>query len=201
MAKKRTVKNKPVSVSAKAALATKVRKPAAKAKLARRPSQHLKAGFRPPLNRAESPVPTPGRRIPSAAMGRPMSQRPGTGAYFRIRLEENQDGPDPGDLEHYRQLLFQKRAEILGDVASLQTDSRNNSGGNLSNMPLHMADVGSDNYEQEFTLGLVESDAFSCTRSRRPCCGSIAGFSECAWKWASRSASPASTPNPGPSIA
>lgn len=61
------------------------------------------------------------------------------------------------DIEHYRDLLMQKRAEILGDVASLETDARNN-GGNLSNMPLHMADIGSDNYEQEFTLGLVESE-------------------------------------------
>src|SRR5204862_3647369 len=28
-------------------------------------------------------------------------------------------------------------------------------GGALSNMPLHMADVGTDNYEQEFTLSLM----------------------------------------------
>ena len=27
--------------------------------------------------------------------------------------------------------------------------------GNLSSMPLHMADVGTDNYEQEFTLSLM----------------------------------------------
>ena len=25
-------------------------------------------------------------------------------------------------------------------------------------MPIHMADVGSDNFEQEFTLGLMEND-------------------------------------------
>ena len=25
-------------------------------------------------------------------------------------------------------------------------------------MPIHMADIGTDNYEQEFTLGLVESE-------------------------------------------
>jgi DnaK suppressor protein len=25
-------------------------------------------------------------------------------------------------------------------------------------MPIHMADVGSDNYEQEFTLGLMENE-------------------------------------------
>src|SRR5205809_4284663 len=35
---------------------------------------------------------------------------------------------------------------------------RSGSGSNLSNLPLHMADMGTDNYEQEFTLGLVEKD-------------------------------------------
>ena len=35
---------------------------------------------------------------------------------------------------------------------------RNSGGSNLSNLPLHMADMGTDNYEQEFTLGLVEKD-------------------------------------------
>ncbi|MCC7192584.1 MAG: TraR/DksA family transcriptional regulator [Phycisphaeraceae bacterium] len=72
-------------------------------------------------------------------------------------LRKVKTGLTKKDLEHYRELLMQKRAEILGDVASLETDARNN-GGNLSNMPLHMADIGSDNYEQEFTLGLVESE-------------------------------------------
>ena len=63
------------------------------------------------------------------------------------------------DLQQYRQLLLTKRREILGDVESMETDARTkNDGGNLSNMPVHMADVGSDHYEQEFTLGLVESE-------------------------------------------
>jgi RNA polymerase-binding protein DksA len=30
--------------------------------------------------------------------------------------------------------------------------------GNLSNLPLHMADVGTENYDQEFTLGLIENE-------------------------------------------
>ncbi len=29
---------------------------------------------------------------------------------------------------------------------------------NLSNMPLHMADVGTENYDQEFALGLIENE-------------------------------------------
>ena len=36
--------------------------------------------------------------------------------------------------------------------------NRQESSGDLSNMPIHMADIGTDNYEQEFTLGLIESD-------------------------------------------
>jgi DnaK suppressor protein len=73
-------------------------------------------------------------------------------------LRKVKTGLTKKDLDHYRELLLEKRKELLGDVASLETDARNNSGGNLSNMPLHMADIGTDNYDQEFTLGLVESE-------------------------------------------
>jgi DnaK suppressor protein len=73
-------------------------------------------------------------------------------------LRKVKTGLSKKDLEHFRELLLEKRKELLGDVASLETDARNNSGGNLSNMPLHMADIGTDNYDQEFTLGLVESE-------------------------------------------
>ena len=62
------------------------------------------------------------------------------------------------DLDMFRDLLMEKRAEILGDVAAMEEARNDNSGGNLSHMPLHMADIGSDNYEQEFTLGLMESE-------------------------------------------
>ena len=30
--------------------------------------------------------------------------------------------------------------------------------GDLSSMPIHMADLGTDNYEQEFALGLMDSE-------------------------------------------
>ena len=35
---------------------------------------------------------------------------------------------------------------------------RQDAAGDLSSMPIHMADIGTDNYEQEFTLGLIESE-------------------------------------------
>ena len=36
--------------------------------------------------------------------------------------------------------------------------SRSEANGDLSTMPIHMADMGSDNFEQEFTLSLMENE-------------------------------------------
>ena len=75
------------------------------------------------------------------------------------QLRKCKSGLSKKELEGYQEILLQKRAEILGDVDSIQADQKGKSeGGNLSNMPLHMADIGTDNYEQEFNLSLVESE-------------------------------------------
>ena len=72
---------------------------------------------------------------------------------------KNQAGLSPKELEHYRDLLLEKRRELVGDMYSMESEALRTSGGtNLSSLPLHMADMGTDNYEQEFTLGLVEKD-------------------------------------------
>src|SRR5256885_6327698 len=63
------------------------------------------------------------------------------------------------ELAHFRDLLLAKRRELVGDMSSMEREAlRSATGTNLSNLPLHMADQGTDNYEQEFTLGLVEKD-------------------------------------------
>ncbi len=61
------------------------------------------------------------------------------------------------DLRQFRQQLLERRAEIIGDVQGLEA-ARSGSAGDVSHMPLHMADVGSDSYEQEFMLGLMQSE-------------------------------------------
>ena len=59
-------------------------------------------------------------------------------------------------------MLLEKRAEIIGDVSSMENEalkkSRLDAAGDLSSMPIHMADIGTDNYEQEFALGLLDSE-------------------------------------------
>lgn len=66
------------------------------------------------------------------------------------------------ELKFYRNLLIEKLTELLGDVKQFELESlkksRLDASGDLSSMPIHMADIGSDNYEQEFVLGLMDSE-------------------------------------------
>lgn len=79
-----------------------------------------------------------------------------------VPIGEIPSGLSKRDIGELRDALIRKRHEILGDVATMRDEAlsrnRQDAAGDLSNMPLHPADVGSDHYEQEFTLGLIESE-------------------------------------------
>ena len=66
------------------------------------------------------------------------------------------------ELGVYKQRLLELRARLRGDVTQLADaalkKSRSAANGDLSSMPIHMADIGSDNFEQEFTLSLMENE-------------------------------------------
>ena len=66
------------------------------------------------------------------------------------------------EIEQFKQTLLKKRREIIGNVNEMENEalrkSRTEANGDLSCMPIHMADLGTDNYEQEFALGLMDSD-------------------------------------------
>ena len=66
------------------------------------------------------------------------------------------------ETKTYRELLLALRARLRGDVNQLADSAlkknRPEGNGDLSSMPIHMADLGSDNFEQEFTLSLMESE-------------------------------------------
>ena len=66
------------------------------------------------------------------------------------------------DLKVYKEQLLALRARLRGDVHKMAESAlkknRTEANGDLSLMPIHMADLGSDNFEQEFTLSLMETD-------------------------------------------
>ncbi len=67
------------------------------------------------------------------------------------------------ELEGFRQRLVALRDRHNGDASHLADEAFRRTGGgaagNLSNTPIHMADLGTDNFEQEFTLNLLENEA------------------------------------------
>jgi len=63
------------------------------------------------------------------------------------------------ELKEFRKLLLAKRRELVGDMTGIEAEAlgadRQESKGDISD---HPADAGTDNFEQEFSLGLLESE-------------------------------------------
>ena len=62
------------------------------------------------------------------------------------------------EIENFKAMLLEKRNEILGNVRHMEDETLRKSRSELSSMPIHMADMGSDNYELENMLGLMDSE-------------------------------------------
>ena len=66
------------------------------------------------------------------------------------------------ERHQFEKVLLEKRRLLAGDVNGLEQaalrKNRHDAAGDLCKMPEDMADIGSDNYEQEFTLGLIETE-------------------------------------------
>ena len=62
----------------------------------------------------------------------------------------------------YTERLLNLRARLRGDVTQMADaalrKNRMDGAREISSMPIHMADLGSDNYDQEFTLSLLENE-------------------------------------------
>ena len=65
------------------------------------------------------------------------------------------------DLKTFQDTLLTLQARLTGDVSHLANEALRSGGGgaagNLSNAPLHPADLATDNFEQEFTLSLLQN--------------------------------------------
>ena len=81
----------------------------------------------------------------------PMEPEPKPSKPIKSRLS-------PKRLNEYQTLLLIKRAELVGDLSAMEAKALRSDGGNLSNVPIHMADIGSDTYDQDFMLGLAETE-------------------------------------------
>ncbi len=72
------------------------------------------------------------------------------------------DSMKAAEMKGFKVALEALRARLRGDVSTMADaalrKTRAEASGDLSSMPIHMADIGSDAYEQEFTLSLMASE-------------------------------------------
>lgn len=62
------------------------------------------------------------------------------------------------ELDRYRDMLVTKRAELVGDVRTMESQALQGDSGSLSSTPQHMAEQGSETYDQSLSLDLAAAD-------------------------------------------
>ncbi|MDG2291344.1 MAG: TraR/DksA C4-type zinc finger protein [Phycisphaerales bacterium] len=62
------------------------------------------------------------------------------------------------ELKEFQQILLTKRRDLFRAVDSMENEALRSDDGDTSHMPIHMADVGSDAYEQDLMLGMAASE-------------------------------------------
>lgn len=62
------------------------------------------------------------------------------------------------ELDRFRDILLRKRAELVGDVSNMEAEALNASSGSLSHLPQHMAEQGSETFEQALNLNIAQVD-------------------------------------------
>ena len=66
------------------------------------------------------------------------------------------------DLKDFKKIVLKKKEEILDDLKHISDDtlrkSQKEASGDISGYTYHMADVATDNYDREFSLGLASNE-------------------------------------------
>ncbi len=66
------------------------------------------------------------------------------------------------ELSEFKKIIFKRKEEIDDEIKHISEDtlkkSQKDASGDISGYTYHMADVATDNYDREFSLGLVSND-------------------------------------------
>ena len=65
------------------------------------------------------------------------------------------------ELNEFKTLLLLRKRKLQGDVTTLEGEAMkkgSDAAGDLSTLPMHLADMGTDSFEQDMSLGLMETE-------------------------------------------
>lgn len=70
-------------------------------------------------------------------------------------------GLSKAELKEFKSLLLARKGVLQGDVKTLEDEAckkGTDAAGDLSTLPQHLADLGTDSHEQDISLGLMENE-------------------------------------------
>lgn len=94
---------------------------------------------------------------PKAAPTRPLGQHGGVGN-AEVAMEPVKSPFNKKELEKFRAILLVKRAELVGDVSTMESEALRGDAGGLVGVPSHLAEQGSEAYDQSLSLDLAAAD-------------------------------------------
>lgn len=94
---------------------------------------------------------------PKATHQRPLGQHGGYAPDVPV-IERVKSTLGKKEIEHYRGLLLKKRAEILADVVNMETEALQGGSGSLSNVQSHLAEEGTEAFDQALSLDLAAAE-------------------------------------------
>ena len=71
-------------------------------------------------------------------------------------------GLSKSELNEFKALLLTRKKVLQGDVKTLEDEAckkGSDAAGDLSTLPMHLADLGTDSHEQDISLGLMENES------------------------------------------
>lgn len=102
------------------------------------------------------------KKVKSASPKKAPASTPNTAAPRRDEEDLPKTKLTRKELNAFRKILLEKRRSIIGDMNGMEgeaiKDYQYSSSRDISNPNSDIADIGSENYETEFTLGLLESE-------------------------------------------
>jgi DnaK suppressor protein len=105
-----------------------------------------------------SSKPKPKKSKPVAKIAPKPAAKPAEGA----PIVPIKGGLSKAELSEFKTLLLHRKAVLQGDVKTLEDEAckkGTDAAGDLSTLPMHLADLGTDSFEQDISLGLMENES------------------------------------------
>jgi DnaK suppressor protein len=108
-----------------------------------------------PKSKKSKPAPKPPKGAPKAAA------KPAVKPAAEAPIVPIKGGLSKSELKEFQNLLLARKAVLQGDVKTLEDEAckkGTDAAGDLSTLPMHLADLGTDSHEQDISLGLMENE-------------------------------------------